>query len=161
MKSFKDDANRTWDITINVSTIKRIRSRLNVDLLSLGTDDADKKYGNGGNNTPPLLVQLATDLVLLSDIIFVCVLPQAESLNITDEQFGEALGGGSIYNAREAFFAELVDFFLQSGRKDVARAIQGMVQMMKSVIESVTTKVQKTLDTMDPEQLVTSGMSGN
>ena len=35
MKTFKDNAGRTWTITINVDTVKRVRDLLGEDLLDV------------------------------------------------------------------------------------------------------------------------------
>ncbi|MBU0717313.1 MAG: hypothetical protein KJ749_03615, partial [Planctomycetes bacterium] len=58
-----------------------VKGLLDVNLLELEAGD------------PPLLTRLGTDVILLCDVIFALVKPQADTSGVTDEQFGAALGG--------------------------------------------------------------------
>jgi hypothetical protein len=101
MPSFKDTSGREWLVTLNVAQVKRVRERLGVNL-------ADLQEGN-------LLTRLA-DPVLLVDVLFVLVQPQAEEKNITDEQFAAGLGGDTLADAATALLEALCDFFPQPTR---------------------------------------------
>ena len=79
MHRFVDNANRTWEIAINVATVKRIRGLLDVDLYSL-VDDGFKS-----------LSALVSDPVNLADVLFCLCKEQADRLDVTDEDFGRAL----------------------------------------------------------------------
>jgi hypothetical protein len=133
MHSFTDSAGRSWDISLNVSVVKRIRDRLSVDILQL----------DGGD--PPLLTRLALDIILLCDVVFVCVEPEAKIRSVTDEQFGESLGGEVVNNARDAFFAELVDFFRQTGRRELVKAIQ----TQEAVIGMAVARIEDRVSNLD------------
>jgi hypothetical protein len=101
MPSFKDTSGREWLVTLNVAQVKRVRERLGVNL-------ADLQEGN-------LLTRLA-DPVLLVDVLFVLVLPQAEESKVTDEQFAAGLGGDTLSAASTALLEALCDFFPQPTR---------------------------------------------
>ena len=73
-----DTAGREWQVVINVGTLRRIRERLDVDLMSLV-----EKHNN-------LIERLASDVVLVCDLIYVIVMDQATNLGVNDEQFGQA-----------------------------------------------------------------------
>jgi len=87
MKTFTDNANRTWTVLMNLDTAKRVNSLLGVNLL-----EADK-----GDPTP--LQRLATDLMFICDVVYVAIKPQADKLGITDVQFAEAMGGDAMLAA--------------------------------------------------------------
>jgi hypothetical protein len=96
MKTFTDNAGRTWTIAINVDAIKRVKGLLDVNLLEIveGT----------------LIEKLIRDPVLLCDVIYVVCKPQADEQNISDEDFGRAMAGDAIEHATRALLEELVGF---------------------------------------------------
>jgi len=79
---------RAWNVEINVDAIKRVRGTCGVDLL----DASDKQKS--------LLTDLATDPVLLVDVIYVVCKPQADDRGVSDEDFGRAMAGDAIDRAR-------------------------------------------------------------
>lgn len=135
MKTFTDSAGRTWTIAITVDAIKRVEGLIKgVNLANLTSGD------------PPLLTRLETDVVLLRDVIFALVKPQAEQQSVTDEEFGKALGGEAIMAAHDAFWQELTDFFRQLRRTDTARAIEKQAALVRATVEAIEQRVE-TLDT--------------
>jgi hypothetical protein len=110
MKTFTDSAGRVWTLQVTVSSIKRVKSLAGVNLCDL----------NDGE--PPLIARLESDLILLFDVIFSLVKPQADAAGVTDEQFAQAMGAPAAGQAVQAFWEELVDFF-QSARPLVAELI--------------------------------------
>jgi hypothetical protein len=110
MKTFADNAGRTWAITVNVSAVKRVRDLLQVNILEI----ADQKG--------KLLERLVEDPCLLCDILFCLVKPEAEAKGISDEDFGKALGGDVLDQAADALLTEIADFF-PKGRREVLRRI--------------------------------------
>lgn len=130
MKQFSDSAGRAWTISLTIDTVKRIRSLLGVNLLEI----------EAGN--PPLLVRLGTDIILICDVIFAAIKPQADAAGVTDVQFGAALGGEFIKAARDAFEAELSDFFHKLGRRDIAMAVCKQEKMIDQFVTQITTRVE-------------------
>lgn len=96
MKSFQDIHKRAWNVEVTVSTIKRVRGLVGVDLLDV----------LGGK----LIDRLSIDPILLADVLYAVCKPQADELKITDEQFGHALAGDAIEHATVALLDELVSF---------------------------------------------------
>jgi hypothetical protein len=96
MKTFTDNAGRTWTVAINVDAIKRVKGLLDVNLLEIveGT----------------LIEKLIRDPVLLCDVIYAVCKPQADEQNISDEDFGRAMAGDAIEHATRALLDELVGF---------------------------------------------------
>ena len=92
MKTFTDAAGRTWTITLNLGTALAVKDKLGVDLLQPEAGD------------PPLLTRLGTDELLLCDVIYCLLQPHAGRRGVSDEQFGEALGGEAILAAGRGLF---------------------------------------------------------
>ncbi len=109
MKTFKDNAGRTWTVTVDVSAVKRVRSLLDVNLLEV----LDGR----------LIERLAGDPVLLCDALFALVKPEADAKGITDEDFGRAMAGDAVEHATTALLEELVDFFPQGKRRLLQKAL--------------------------------------
>ncbi len=107
LHTFNDTLGRTWTVTINVDAIRRVRALLDINLL----DAIEGK----------LLERLVTDPVLLCDILFALVQPEAHAKNISDEDFGKSLGGDVLDHATSALLEELVDFFPSAGGRCSAR----------------------------------------
>jgi len=127
MKTFTDSAGRTWTINLNIDAAKRVRNLLDVNLLE----------PEGGE--PPLLTRLGTDEILLCDVIYCLIKPQADQQGVSDEQFGQALGGEAILAAQQALYEELIDFFHQRHRPDRARAVQAQMKMINLAVAKIET----------------------
>jgi peptide subunit release factor RF-3 len=91
---------------VDVGAVKRVRSALGVDLMQV----AEKKDAEGGRE-PGVLERLASDPVLLVDVIYVLCRDQANALGVTDEDFGAAMAGDAIEHAVKAMLGAIVDFF--------------------------------------------------
>ena len=136
MHSFVDNSRRTWEVTINVAAVKRIRGLLGIDLYAL-VDDGFKS-----------LSKLVSDPVTLADVLYCLCKDQAERQSITDEDFGRALAGDVITQAADAFVEELIDFFPDArARASLRKAIEAG----KAVREKVLNHAEKILDSIDPE----------
>jgi hypothetical protein len=102
MKSFKDTQGREWRITVNVTTIKRVRDLAGVDLLHV----LDGKGADGRS----LIERLIADPILLVDVLYAVCRPQCAELKVSDESFGEAMAGDAIEAATAALLDEIVSF---------------------------------------------------
>ncbi|MDL5053360.1 hypothetical protein QQ056_07355 [Oscillatoria laete-virens NRMC-F 0139] len=120
MRTFKDTASRSWSLQINVDAIKRVRGLLQVDLL----DIADGK----------LIEQLASDPILLCDVIFAVIKPDADATGVTDMDFGRAMGGDCLEAATTAFLEELADFFPSSKRQILRMALSKLREVDARVL---------------------------
>ncbi|MEZ6099980.1 MAG: hypothetical protein R3E01_13510 [Pirellulaceae bacterium] len=109
MKTFKDNAGRTWTVAINVDAVKRVRAMLEIDLL----EAVEGK----------LIQQLRDDPILLCDVLYVICKLEADAAEVTDEQFGQGMAGDAIDHATAAFLEELVGFFRKGRRELLAKAL--------------------------------------
>lgn len=137
MKTFKDTQDREWNITLTINAIKRVRDALSVDLLELEAGD------------PPLISRLG-DVMLLCDIIFCLIKPQADKLEVSDEEWAEAMGGDALLEAQGAFYGELEDFFRGLGRTHISRALK----MQQEIILQAVARAETVIKQFDPQKAI-------
>ena len=138
MKTFKDNEGRTWTVAVNIATVKRVKSLLNINLFDAIEGD--------------LLKRLLTDTILLCDVIYIICKPEADQNNITDEQFGRAMAGDVIEHATVAFLEELVDFFPEAKCQVLRKALEKYKKAQSLAIEIMN----KRLDNLEMEKKVES-----
>lgn len=139
MKKFTDSAGREWEIVLTIGSVKRVRELMSVDLLAI-----EHPIDRTKEDDLALLAELGTDIILLCDVIYVLVKPQADELKVSDEQFGASLGGEVILAAQEAFYDELVLFSRGRHRGDLVEAIgvqQKLIEAGRVEVESAIVKV--------------------
>ncbi|MEW6249184.1 MAG: hypothetical protein AB1716_00930 [Planctomycetota bacterium] len=146
MKTFTDNAGRTWTVAINVDAIKRVRDLLSVDLLEI----LDGK----------LIEKLYRDPVLLCDVVYAACKPEADAKGVTDEDFGRAMAGDAIEHATKALLEELVGFSPSPrDRANLRRILETTWNVMDKARDAIETK----LATVNTEEIVAQAlaMSGN
>lgn len=110
MKSFTDNTGRAWTLVVNVATVKRVRALCGVDLNSvIEVED--------GKPSAKLLERLASDPVLLVDVLYAVCKPECDRLGVSDEDFGSAMAGDSVDAATQALLDEVIDFFPEAKRR--------------------------------------------
>jgi len=148
MKIFKDTQGREWEIAVNVATIKRVRSLLDVDLMSLVDEQSN------------LIQRLQTDPVLLVDVVYVLCKPQADQRGVTDEQFGESMASDALDDATSALFRELADFFPKGRRALMQKMVDKIEKFQKRAIEYADARLESgELDRQFEQLLQTHGGS--
>lgn len=138
MKTFTDNAGRTFTVAVNVDTIKRVRSLTQVNLM----DAVEGK----------LLERLVTDPVLLCDVLYAVCKVEADAKGISDEDFGRAMAGDAIDGATTALLEELVDFFPQGKRRVLSKALAKLRKLETQVMAAVETR----LDSPELDRLIES-----
>ena len=127
MKTFKDNADRTWTVTVNVDAIKRVRSLLSIDLM----EAVEGK----------LIERLIGDPVLLCDVIYCVCKEDADAKGITDEEFGRSMAGDAIELATTALLEELVDFFPQGKRQLLRKALAKLETLQETMLAVVSERL--------------------
>jgi hypothetical protein len=127
VKTFKDNADRTWTVTVNVDAIKRVRSLLNIDLM----EAVEGK----------LIERLIGDPVLLCDVIYCVCKENADAKGITDEEFGRSMAGDAIELATTALLEELVDFFPQGKRQLLRKALAKLETLQETMLAVVSERL--------------------
>ena len=117
MRRFTDTKGRAWELELNVRQMKRVRDILGIDLVNIIST------GKDGAVATDTLDRVASDPILLVDILWVLCEGQAKSAGVTDDDFGSSLAGESIADATRAFLDELVDFFPGARRLFLKKAV--------------------------------------
>jgi len=143
MRTFTDSAGRMWQLAITVDAVRRVRDLVGVNLARL------IEPREPGRDLP-LMTDLEDDLLLLVDVIYALVKPQADAQGVSDADFGRALGGEAIAGAHEAFWRELADFFRSLKRQAPARAIEKQL----ALVEAAMAAAERKIEALDVERIV-------
>lgn len=149
MKSFVDNAGRTWTVSINVGTIKRIRALCEVNILDIITID-EKNNPDAG-----LLERLASDPVLLVDVLYAVCKDEADKANVSDTEFGCAMTGDTIEQATRVLLEEVIDFFPEAKR----RVFQKVLAATRRFEEATNRKLQAMLDDGELDKVLESRLN--
>jgi hypothetical protein len=106
-----DSKGRRWEVSVTVTTLIKAKSLLDIDLLTIIDKDS------------ALLTRLIEDPVLLCNLLYVTVKEQADSLKVTDEEFGRGLSGDTLNDATRAFLEALADFFRSTTKRTALKAV--------------------------------------
>lgn len=105
MAAFTDNAGRPWRVSLTVSDIKRVRDLLDFDLLN--------------EDVGAMVIDLAGDVVMVADVLFVICKPQADQQEVSDVSFGEGLAGDALQAATDALIIALIEFLPKKKRREV------------------------------------------
>ena len=117
MTCFTDNQERTWSLSVNVNTLRRVKALCGVMLTDLVVLEPGKKP------TMELLERLANDPVLLVDVIYAAIKPEADARGISDESFGAAMVGDVLETAVTALLEEVIAFFPSAKRMVLKRLL--------------------------------------
>lgn len=120
----KDSEGHEWLFDVTGGTIRRHQKLLGINWSECDMTDPDSP-----------IMRIFSDVVLLVNVLYVTVKPQADDLKITDEKFGELLGGDVFQKMAEAFQTELASFFQKIGRKEIAAIMTKQKEVVTAVIE--------------------------
>lgn len=109
MRQFLDEQNRTWGIRVDVTTLRKVRERVGIDLTKVFSSRES-------------LEGLVCDVITLVDVLHALCLEQCESRKVDAEGFATALYGDSIDRATSALMESIIDFFPQ-GRGKILRQL--------------------------------------
>lgn len=132
LKTFTDNAGRSWTVNINNTSIKEVREFLDINLLEVLEGD--------------LLNRLAFDPITLVDIIYVLCKEQADKNNISDKDFGRAMAGDSIAQATQAFMEALAAYFPQLEKRTLLKtALKKIAADEKKIIDQAQMMLESPL----------------
>lgn len=106
MRTFADNAGRTYGISINTTTIKAVRSAS----FDAGPDGSPQRVDLLDIVDGKLIERLTSDPVLLVDVLHVLCREDAERQGVGPAEFGRAMAGDVIEHATTALLEELVSF---------------------------------------------------
>lgn len=134
MAAFKDNKGKLWELNLTTTSAKRIQSLTQFNILSRKED---------------VWQRLSDDMILLVDVIYAMVKPDADAKGITDEQFGESLVGDAIVEATKALQETYVLFFPAQQRAN----LQKMMKALDSLENQKQQLVAKQLDNLTEEKI--------
>ena len=136
MRTFKDNADHEWTVAVNVTSVSRVKDLLGVDLLALGEQSVKAE--------DQLICRLISDPVLLCNVIYCIVKPDADKAGISDEEFGRAMAGDAIDHATKALLEEIVNFFPnRRHRERAARVLETTWAMIDKAQDLMDTRLDK------------------
>jgi len=130
MHTFTDTAGRTWTLAVHVDALKRVRALVGVDLVEAVT---------GG-----LWARLLADPVLLCDVVFALVKPDADAQKVSDTDFGRAMAGDALGAALAALQEELLGFFPSHQRLPLAARMVEAGEAAMAEIEEARSRLPET-----------------
>lgn len=113
MHTFKTDDGKSWEISIDIPTVKRLATRQEKPISLVDSEQVEA---------------LQRNFIATADLIFDLVKDQAESRQITEEQFGRQLSQ-TFVPARQALFDELLDFFRLCGRQKESAVLSAQLKL--------------------------------
>ena len=162
-------ADEKWTLNITIGDVKRVKTMVGVDLMQplpvtrplsnefkewlsaggfmLGELKPKQEiflrniYSEKDPAEASLLAQLQSDPILLIDVIFVLVKPQADARSLTDEQFGIKVGGEELNSIVDAFWGAYEDFFQKCGNSALEKLIHLNRKMMAKAMDSAEKSV--------------------
>lgn len=143
MRQFKDENGRPWTLSVNIGTVKAVKSLAKVDMLDL-------RDGS-------LFSDLASDPVKLGDVLWVLCMEEAKAAGISEIQFATALAGDALESATNALLEEIVDFFPRPQREVLRKALSKGRDMQEKQLTRALRQLEETIDNWQPEEPATSG----
>ena len=149
MKTFTDNAGRDWVIEINVASLKRIKGLTGADLIglavSMDTSVAEK---------------LASDPILLCDVLYAACKPQADERGVSDEDFGRAMAGDAIESATVALLEDIVGFCPSPrDRAALGRVLSAMRDARDKARDLVDQNLDRMIEGGEIDRIVTNAMT--
>jgi hypothetical protein len=131
MPQFTDLKGQVWNIEITIADVKRLRNRMDLDVLAITGDKREE------------VIERLADPITMFDVLYVTVEPQAQKLGINDEEFGLRVGMELIEKASVLWWEALVNFSPPT-RREALRTIvnagrrvgQAMDRKMTQIMES-------------------------
>jgi len=142
MSQFQDSHGEQWPIRITIGTAIRVKNLLGIDLLQpleappkKGEELAEGASALADDEQLPLLTRIHLDPILLCNLLYVVVKPDAEQRQISDEAFAERLSGEALHAAYEALMESWSDFFQGLNRPEIVRAISKYREVTRRAYE--------------------------
>lgn len=110
-----------------------------------------------------MIDKLIRDPVLLCDVVYAVCKPEADALNVSDENFGKAMAGDAIEHATKALLEELVLFSpSRQGRANLQRVLDTTWRLMDRAQAVIAAKldsgqIEQTVERMLVEQMLLDG----
>jgi len=136
--SFRDKEGREWTVEIDVTTIKRVREALDINLLELVVAGSD-------------LPEKLGDPCLLVDVLYLLCKDRADILDLDDVAFGKAMTPDGIEDAWSSILEGIVNF----SPRGLRPAYQKMLATATRYQEAQATRAKSLIESPEFEQMLT------
>ena len=152
---FKDARDRAWSFHLTYGDVKRVKSELGINLAKpgLGTPDG-VDIADIPEEKQQLQLRIAQDPMLLTDIVFAVIKPQAVNQDVTQEDFDDSITPPIFKQIEEVFWSVYRDFFLESGNEIQAKMtemIMKAVVRMNSKIDALSESIDRKMEAAERE----------
>ena len=145
LQSFRDQKGRLWDCAVTVDVIKRVKRLVRDESTGRALD---LRYLDQSD----LLQRLLSDPVLICDVLYAVIKPQADAYDpqVSDEEFARGLYGDTLAAAQDALLEGLISFSPSPKRRKALRA------MLKKVKQLDALAVEQSAELLEGDQLETA-----
>ena len=130
---------REWQVEFNVTTLKRVKQRLNVNLANMVQDEFEE------------FKRVVGDPMLLCDVLF--VLCEGQHAGVDDLDFGRSMGGDAIMDAANAMYEAMVNFSPSQMRDTLTQLAKKGTAVQKLAQEEAGVRLTKFMAIDDRELL--------
>lgn len=127
MGFYVDKKDRKWAFTLNYGLILYLKDSLGIDLL--------EPYTNGNTTLEDVVQNRYRMLEVLYQIV------KYNNKSASDSEIWESFSGDAVVAAQEAFFTDWVNFSRESGRPDIAAAIEQAQEYIKAGIKAAEAEI--------------------
>lgn len=145
MSSFKDRDGRAWDIEISVGSVKKVQSRMNIDLVKILL----MRPGKNPDGTDSTMIdcsgcmEILEDPIRLANLLACLCEKQMAERNIDEEAFGYLLKGDVLYAAGVAFMEAAADFFQGERRVVIRNLLKTRIRLEEKLDKVLSEAMEK------------------
>jgi len=126
---FKDTKGREWEICVSATTVKKVHEEKDIWLTDIASPDAESPYWKMVRNT-----------IHFIEIIWFLIEKSAEAKSIDEDDFGGAMFGDVIFDARKALEKAISDFFQTADEREFVLAVVEKVKEGDTLLHQYGTK---------------------
>ena len=132
MQEFFDGSGRKWAIVLNLGSAKRVLEKTGIDLLNpVALVEINEK--GEIDELRSLTTRLASDDILIGEIIAALIGKQANELGLSDDELLEIFDGATLKEAHSAFLKEYNAFFTARGNYPMKMMTETMIERRKTI----------------------------
>jgi hypothetical protein len=144
MRKFVDNNKDIWTLSIDVGAIKRCVKLMGQNPLDLVKEGKTGFLG--------LLAKL-DDIIWCVDVLWCICKPEADTRNLSDEEFAARFDGDILVEARNELAKAFADFFPEGRQREAMLAtIAKMSQIQTKLLEKIDPEIEK-FKALDPNLL--------
>lgn len=138
MGSFRDSKGSLWELTVDIPTVKRVRSLTGIDLLNVALGDRKAS-----------VFAALSDPITFAEVLYAICKPEADSRGLTDEDFARLLDV-DVEQLAETLLEGIADFFQRRNQTQAAALVRWQIRKSKTAAERMrTTLTPEAMDSLD------------